>query len=385
MSYDLSLDKERITEIVKRVPPICVPHPWSLDFPAADRVDLWLRADLSERNGKVRPLVHDAAARARAREEAGRRDRATSSRTHETLARARARNYVISCGAALFNLRLAIRVLGHNTAVELLPDWAYADPMRPPARLASVEIETGRIKGPSIAEQELYEAIARVHTSRQPYRILRVPPPIIAEMEVAAVGEGAYLRLLTSHEARIWEHLTAGTDGGSASPAPEQGVRSSGKPRWMALSTDDDQPLDWLRAGQALQRAILTGTRYSVLPRYGTSCYSPQLQDDAAARSHWHWPGMPVHDRVSALFLAEPSPWNDGMGESPSWPWHWLYKERLQMVVRVGYAALEGGELPAVARWNDERQNDERPRPSQQPPREALSATGTDTGRDPRW
>ena len=35
----------------------------------------------------------------------------------------------------------------------------------------------------------------------------------------------------------------------------------------MALSTDDDGTVDWLRAGQALERAILTGTRYSVSER----------------------------------------------------------------------------------------------------------------------
>ena len=30
----------------------------------------------------------------------------------------------------------------------------------------------------------------------------------------------------------------------------------------MVLSTNGDKPLDWLRAGQALQHALLTATRY---------------------------------------------------------------------------------------------------------------------------
>ena len=102
-----------------------------------------------------------------------------------------AREFAISCGAALFNLRLAIRVAGHDLAVWLLPD-----PEHDSALLASVEIVTGRIKKPTIAEQELYEAIWRRHTNRWPYTIVPVPLPIIVDMEHAAGEEDASLRLL---------------------------------------------------------------------------------------------------------------------------------------------------------------------------------------------
>ncbi len=45
-----------------------------------------------------------------------------------------AREFAISCGAALYNLRLAIRVAGHDLAVRLPPH-----PLRDPTLLAWVE------------------------------------------------------------------------------------------------------------------------------------------------------------------------------------------------------------------------------------------------------
>jgi len=281
MSYDLSLDIERITAIVKKVPPICSARPWWIEFQPPDRIELWLRAGLSESGSGARARTHDASARARAREEAARARRGSGTseaRGRETLARIRARDYVIASGAALFNLRLAIRVAGHDLVVRLLPDPAYADPMRPPALLAVVEIVTSRVRKPSISEQELYEAIERPHASRQPYPILPVPLPVVTEMEGAAAQEGAYLRLLSPREAKTWIRRTAGAVHGPASPgrpagkghqaartdvkaATGEGRHSGHKPQLLALSTDDDQPIDWLRAGQALQRSVLTGTR----------------------------------------------------------------------------------------------------------------------------
>ena len=53
-------------------------------------------------------------------------------------------------------------------------------------------------------------------------------------------------------------------------PAEQDGRGKAGTPRFerrpqlMMLSTDSDRPLDWLHAGQALQHALLTATRYGV-------------------------------------------------------------------------------------------------------------------------
>ena len=85
MGYDASADRLRITEAVEKAPSVFDTRPWVLRFPAADRVELRL------------PGLGD-------------------------LDHAQAREYTISCGAALFNLRLAIRVAGHELAVWVLPD-----------------------------------------------------------------------------------------------------------------------------------------------------------------------------------------------------------------------------------------------------------------------
>ena len=65
----------------------------------------------------------------------------------------------------------------------------------------------------------------------------------------------------------------------------------------MALSTDDDRPLDWLRAGEALQHALLTGTRYSMSAPGGRSagyrrgCSTARWTRTASARAPTSRPG----------------------------------------------------------------------------------------------
>ena len=303
-------DTKRIAEAVESAPSIFNSKPWWFEMPAEDRIDLRANLAMGRGSGALGPMA-----------QRGRR-------IHPDPL---AREFAISCGAALYNLRLAIRVAGHDLAV-----WLVPDPERDTTLLASVEIVTGRIKKPTIAEQELYEAIWRRHTNRWPYTIVPAPLPIIVAMEDAAAQEGASLRLLHNHQAMKWMRLVAEADSDLASelptcpdhatgvPAvPEQRIadglhaasafrpsfgappknrhprtrmdfwlvserqRFERKPQLMALSTDDDQPLDWLRAGQGLQRAILTGTRYSVSAPYGLAAeYRAPRRSGVPARHH---------------------------------------------------------------------------------------------------
>ncbi len=160
MGYDPSADIVRIAGAVEKAPSVFNTRPWVLRFPAADRIELRLP--------NLGGLDH-----------------------------AQVREYTISCGAALFNLRLAIRVAGHDLAV-----WELPDPTHDSTLLASVEIMTGRIKKPTIDEQELYEAIWHRHTNRSPYKIVPAPLPVIVAMEGAAAEEGAWLRLLHTRQAK---------------------------------------------------------------------------------------------------------------------------------------------------------------------------------------
>jgi hypothetical protein len=330
MGYNPSADIVRIAAAVEKAPSVFNTRPWSFRFSGTDRIELRLLASLGD------------------------------------LDRARAREYTISCGAALLNLRLAIRVAGHDLAVWLLPD-----PEHDSALLASVEIMTGRFKKPTVEDQELYEAIWQRHTNRSPYRIRPAPLPIIVAMEQEAAKEGGWLRLLHPRQARKWMRLAAEVDRDPAfrppfpnrvsaanyGPPPKnryprtrrdfwrdsEEQRFERKPQLMALSTDDDKPLDWLRAGQALQRAILTGTRYSVSAPYG-----PAAQHHAPARygipaRHHLLPGhdKPAYYGLSVSFLTQPLERDDVRAVPRHWPWRWRFSELPEMVVRVGYAADE--------------------------------------------
>src|SRR5450756_81263 len=77
-----------------------------------------------------------------------------------------AREVVISCGAALYNLRLAIAVAGRSPSVWLLPgpDRESGLPTTVTAErtlLASVEVMPARAAPPAGAKQELYEALTQ--------------------------------------------------------------------------------------------------------------------------------------------------------------------------------------------------------------------------------
>jgi nitroreductase len=249
------------------------------------------------------------------------------------------RELAISCGAALYNLRLAFRVMGHDVAVWLIPDQVNDSSL-----LASVEIVTGRTRRPGVWEQQLYSAIPRRHTNRSPFTGEAVPPAVRQDMKREAFREEGWLRSLNRAQAGAWVRAAAEADAalgkdagyvaelerwtrdrmpGSGVPAAAAGaagttgqapVRDYGArdragerferhPQLLALSTDNDQPVDWLRAGQALQRVLLTATLHG----------------------------------VSASFLTQPMELRDHTDQPRRWPWRWPFAEIPQMVLRVGY------------------------------------------------
>ncbi|WP_228044201.1 Acg family FMN-binding oxidoreductase [Streptomyces ferrugineus] len=212
----------------------------------------------------------------------------------------------VSVGAAVFNLRLAAARLGRRPQVRLLPD-----PGRPEL------LATLHLTGPAVPdtdharEPDLYGAIARRHTSRLPFTGRPVPEPVVAAMTGAAHTEGArmqvpdiietrrLLRLTAVAETRNHAHpaRTAETRTWINAPAahspygiplaalgpPDAAGRMPVRdftgplpaPRLPALRferhaqvgllwTAHDRPEDWLRAGQALQRVLLTATAHGV-------------------------------------------------------------------------------------------------------------------------
>lgn len=201
----------------------------------------------------------------------------------------------IACGAALFNLRLAAAAAGREAVARLLPDPAS------PLLLARV-----RFSGPYRAghsELELYAAIERRHTNRQPFSGRPVPPAVLADLAAAAGLEGAVLHFPDHGEAARLLHLAGdaelaqladpayraelgrwaggqrgrdGIPGAALGPVPAGGLppvrdftpgqpaaspaRFEESPQLAVLSVHHGGRAGWLRAGQALQRVLLTAT-----------------------------------------------------------------------------------------------------------------------------
>ena len=210
----------------------------------------------------------------------------------------RGRELMISVGAALFNLRVAMLADGRTPLVHLLPDGADSDLV---ARVRP---------GPAVAVSEtarlLAEAIPRRCTNRRPFEATPVPPEVLADLCVAAAAEGGdlvvagpVLRDAVLGVVRTAEHLrrrdpdyyveladwTGGPstrgdgvppetfgpwsalevvplrDFGLVRPVPRRfEAEYESEPTIALLYSRGDDREQWVRTGQALERALLTAS-----------------------------------------------------------------------------------------------------------------------------
>ncbi|KIQ66370.1 aromatic ring-opening dioxygenase LigA [Kitasatospora griseola] len=205
----------------------------------------------------------------------------------------------VSVGAAVLNLRTAARHLGWAPEVRLLPDPAE------PELLADVRLdESEACHLPAV--EALYDAIWRRHSIRSPFTGPPVPAEVLAEFADVARAEDTELlfpddaeteRLLRltaeaerrnttdsdqRTETRSWVqepgappygipvsalgpqdaggHLPM-RDFGALAPARHLApVEFESQPRIAVLLTRGDRPVDWLRAGLALEHVLLAAT-----------------------------------------------------------------------------------------------------------------------------
>jgi hypothetical protein len=207
------------------------------------------------------------------------------------------REMLISCGAALFGMRLAVRSLGYLPVVELLPD---------PARLRLLaRVSLGRAAAMTARERQLLEAVPHRHTHRGPFAPGPLPAGLLAGLQHDALAEGATLALvdqplayqqladilratggrqdhapLSQADVRRWTRAAADpardgvpalafppTAGQQPGRLPQRdfdlgrglGAQVTGGPPPAAtavLLTRGDARADWLRAGQALHRLL---------------------------------------------------------------------------------------------------------------------------------
>ena len=228
------------------------------------------------------------------------------------------RELLISCGAALFGLRLGIRSLGYLPVVELLPD---------PARLRLLaRVRLGAQEPVTAWERHLLAAVPHRHTHRGPFSPDPLPAGLLAGLQHDALAEGTTLALVDRALAyqRLADIVAAARrkldldpaaradirdwsrDEGSLArdgvPAHAFPARSGAQPGRLpqrdfdqdrglgrldadgpppvttaVLLTTGDGRADWLRAGQALHRVLAHAASRWV---FG-SIYTQPLEDAA--------------------------------------------------------------------------------------------------------
>lgn len=205
------------------------------------------------------------------------------------------RDLVVSCGAALHHLRVALAAVGIRAAVHRQPNPGEPD------RLATLELKPGF--GTEV-DLDLAAAITGRRTDRRPFSDWQIPEDSQRQLEGAAVAQGAILRMVGTggprsalleaiHEAEAlqtgvpgyetelatWSGRRAGDDGVPAANllhARTAGIPASrGFPEGdigpyplgrqdeamlAVLGTASDDTLSRLRAGEALSAVLLTAT-----------------------------------------------------------------------------------------------------------------------------
>jgi len=235
------------------------------------------------------------------------------------------REMMISCGAALFTTRLALRFLGYVPEVSILPD-----PDRP---MLIARISWQQQVPAAGYERELYGQIASRRTHRGGFDPAPLPAVLLAGLRQDAARHGAVLQVVTDDgrraalaaivdaaenvlrldHARAQELARWSPPPGSArrdgvpdtaypavpertdphfpgrdfarghgwghSPASSAPLlRSAGVV--SILTTPGDQPADWVNAGQALQRVLLSASACGAAAAlHSQPLELPQLRD----------------------------------------------------------------------------------------------------------
>ncbi|KYC41902.1 nitroreductase [Scytonema hofmannii PCC 7110] len=220
------------------------------------------------------------------------------------------RELTMSCGAALYNLRLAIRHFGYIDVVKTFPNPEDPDLL--------AHIWLGSRKEQTEEEFLLFATIKQRHTNRLAFQNKPIPETLLSIMQKSVLEEGAWLHLIQEQNLRnaladlitegdriqlanlhfrrelaAWIHssrnathdgmpayaqsigelldfatpMTAHTnrtfDIGKGQAAKEREL-AAGSPVFTVLGTKEETTASWLSAGQALQRLLLLGQAVGV-------------------------------------------------------------------------------------------------------------------------
>jgi hypothetical protein len=211
------------------------------------------------------------------------------------------RELVMACGAALLNLRLALRHFGYEGKVKTFPDNADPDLL--------ARVGFGEKRKPTAEDNSLFRAIPKRHTNRMPFETREVPEKVLSKLKGAASKEGAWLHLIVDEgernkvadlvaegdniqmadatfrrELAAWMHrnrdashdgmpgFALGLGGLTSALAPlvvrtfDFGKGQAAKDRQLAagspvlavLGSEANAQENWLSTGQALERVLLS-------------------------------------------------------------------------------------------------------------------------------
>jgi hypothetical protein len=104
------------------------------------------------------------------------------------------RELTISCGAALFHLRLALHYFGYEGAIATFPEPDNPDLL--------ARIQLGEQHQASPEEKRLFQAITERHTNRLPFQDKAIPDALLATWQAAVESEAAQLQFVTGKEER---------------------------------------------------------------------------------------------------------------------------------------------------------------------------------------
>ncbi|HEU5269357.1 MAG TPA: nitroreductase family protein [Jatrophihabitans sp.] len=247
----------------------------------------------------------------------------------------RGRQLMISCGCALFNVRVALAAAGYDAQMERLPDPTHPDLL---ARV-SLPAESSR----ALPLAELDTAIEERRTNRRRFVDQRVPADVLRRLTDAAQQEAAELYSVTAPDQRLavarlsrqadaieltdpayraelraWTttdpHRGDGVlvttvphvDAGGSGDLPLRDFDTSGH-GWLPVATNsghdqcllllgtlDDDRMSWLRAGEALQRVWLELTRLG----YVASLFTQLIEVRQTHELLRHELGLGIHPHL---------------------------------------------------------------------------------------
>jgi nitroreductase len=203
------------------------------------------------------------------------------------------REMLISCGAAVFGLRLAVRSLGYLPQVELLPD---PDRLRLLAR-----VRLGAAVPITAREREMLEALPHRHTHRGPFEPGPLPAGLPAGLQHDALAEGATLAIV--YRALAYEQLAAiiGAAGRRQDLDPvaradvRRWSRSAGSPACDGVPAQAFAATAAREPGRLPQRDFDLGRGLGLLTTGGPPAATAVLLTAADGRADWLRAGQALH------------------------------------------------------------------------------------------